>query len=270
MLSFKFGRKRKSVRQLPMPIMLPDVIEISRRDDEVEERERLRDAAAQSIGLNPILMSAEETLTEVDETESNGHEPDSAQTLDGFTVVDRFTPDIPDTMVSYNGSTRLPKPSIASVPDFPVTIAILANFKQNSAHLVKYYPSSSLRLFALSKLWKNRYLVLSSSPPRSSQGVSPSFLHLFRSSNVEERELERLEINEDSVVFVAEEDVGGRKNVVKVAGVDGGSNHGTAAMWLLQIPEAQQWITLIKGVILGQRYFLRCDHNPFIFLTLPG
>jgi hypothetical protein len=190
--------------------MLPDVIEISRRDDEVEERERLRDAAAQSIGLNPILMSAEETLKEVDETESDCHEPDTAQTLNGFTVVDRFTPDIPDTKASYNVSMRLPKSSIPTVPDFPVTITILATFTQNSAHLVKYYPSSSLRLFALSKLWKNRYLILSSSSPRSSQAVSPSFRHLFRSSNAEEREIERLEINEDSVVFVAEEDVGGR------------------------------------------------------------
>jgi hypothetical protein len=55
---------------------------------------------------------------------------------------------------------------------------------------------------------------------------------------------------------------------LKVAGIDVGSSHGTAAMWFLQIPEAQQWITLIKSIILGQWYFLSCDHNPFIFLTL--
>ena len=256
-----------------MPIMLPDVIEISasRRDDEMEERERLRDAAAQSIGLNPTLMSAEETVKEEDEAESSSHELDSSQTLDDFTTVDRYTPDTSDVAkLPYNGSMRLPKPSIAtSVPDFPVTIAILTNLSQNSAHLVKYYPSSSLRLFALSKNWKSRYLVLTSpSLPRSSHDVSPSFLHLFRSSNADERELERLEINEDSVVFVAEEDVGGRKNVVKVAGLNVGSKDtshpdGAKTMWFLQIPdppEAQKWITLIKSIILGQRYYL-IDRN---------
>ena len=90
-----------------------------------------------------------------------------------------------------------------------------------------------------------------------------SYLHLFKSSSPDERELERLEINEDSVVSVSEEDVGGRRQVIKVGGADVGAmkkeytyDEGGYTMWLLQITdqaEAQQWITNIKGAILGQR-----------------
>ena len=36
---------------------------------------------------------------------------------------------------------------------------------------------------------------------------------------MDERELERLEINEDSVVYIAEGEVGGRRNVIKVGGM---------------------------------------------------
>lgn len=91
-----------------------------------------------------------------------------------------------------------------------------------------------------------------------------SHLHLFKSSGSEERELERLEINEDSVVFVADEEVGGRKGVVKVGGLDVGAlrnesnqDSGNRTTWLLQIldaAEAQTWITAIKTAILAQRY----------------
>jgi hypothetical protein len=98
------------------------------------------------------------------------------------------------------------------------------------------------------------------------QTPSVSHLHLFKSSGSEERELERLEINEDSVVFVADEEVGGRKGVVKVGGLDVGSfrkesnqDPGNRTMWLLQISnatEAQKWIAAIKTAILAQRYFV--------------
>jgi hypothetical protein len=86
---------------------------------------------------------------------------------------------------------------------------------------------------------------------------------LFKSPGAEEKEVERLEINEDSIVFVAEEEVGGRRNVVKVGGQDVGAlkkelNHEEAGrtMWLLQIVdsnEAQKWIAAIKNAILSQR-----------------
>lgn len=94
-------------------------------------------------------------------------------------------------------------------------------------------------------------------------GPSVSYLHLFKSAAGEEKELERLEINEDSVVFISEEEVGGRKHVVKVGGVDVGAmkkelncEENGRTMWFLHIAdqgEAQKWITAIKTVILGQR-----------------
>lgn len=118
-------------------------------------------------------------------------------------------------------------------------------------------------------------MVLSSPTLPSSRGQAPSvsYLHLFKSSGSEEKELERLEINEDSVVFVAEEEVGGRKGVIKVGGLDVGAfkkelNHeiGGRTMWFLQIlnqTEAQKWIAAIKNTILGQRFVSR---NVYLYL----
>ncbi len=89
----------------------------------------------------------------------------------------------------------------------------------------------------------------------------------FKSAGADEKELERLEINEDSVVFVSEEEVGGRRHVIKVGGADVGAmrkeythEEGGHIMWLLQIAdpaEAQRWISNIKHAILGQR----CVHS---------
>lgn len=103
-----------------------------------------------------------------------------------------------------------------------------------------------------------------------------SYLHLFRSADSDERELERLEINEDSVVFIANEDeVSGRRHVVKVGGIDVGvrrkelnQEEGGRTMWFLQIcdqSEAQQWIARIKQSIFGQR--CACLHM-FILISL--
>jgi hypothetical protein len=114
-------------------------------------------------------------------------------------------------------------------------------------------------------------MVLSTPSLKSFRGQAPmvSHLHIFKLSASEEREMERLEINEDSVVFVADEDVGGRKGVVKVGGVDVGPSRkeinqatGDQTMWFLQIAdalEAQKWIAAIKVAILSQRQV------PFIF-----
>jgi hypothetical protein len=255
--------------------MLPDVIEISasRRDDEVEERERLRDAAAQSIGLDPTLMSTEPdgSAKDVDESEhsfQNHQDLIGGGNLDIIPTDGRYPTDSSISMKkSLSGSLRKnslspTKPLLPTkVPDFPCTVFTLSEFTQNSSTLHKYYPPTSLHLFTLSKNWKNRFLALSSCPSGPSQGPIV-YLHLFRASGVEEKELERLEINEESVVFVAEESVSGRKNVINVGGVGigalGGPNHAQRGqtMWLLHIldpPEAQKWISLIKSIILGKR-----------------
>jgi hypothetical protein len=296
-LSFKFGRKRPFIRQAPMPIILPDVIEISapRRDEEVEERHRLRDMAAQSIGLpvtmHPDTHSLQESVEEEVEVEikENGVSTNTVpETLDEGNMRWGSMPNFA-TKTAHDSSLSIvvPPPALPNrlrsgsllahsrsnsftavpVPPFPTNIMALAQLNQAATTLQKYHPPSSLRIFALSSTnWKTRYMVLSSSITLGTRGSSPqvSYLHLFRSSSGEEKEIERLEINEDSVVFVAEADVGGRKHVVKVGGVDVGAlkkelscEEGGRTMWFLHIPDpvdAQKWITTIKTTILGQRY----------------
>jgi hypothetical protein len=70
-------RRKPSIRPPPRPIILPGVLEISarRQDEEVEleERNRLREMAAQAIGLGPFMVShgsgsrAESTTEDEDE-----------------------------------------------------------------------------------------------------------------------------------------------------------------------------------------------------------
>lgn len=155
--------------------------------------------------------------------------------------------------------------TIVPIPPFPSTVAALSQFHESSGVFPKYYPPSSLRIFALSKNWKNRYIFLSTPATFITKGRTPavSYLHLFKSAGAEEKELERLEINEDSVVFVSEEEVGGKRHVIKVGGADVGAmkkeythEEGGHIMWLLQISDqtvAQKWITNIKTAILSQR-----------------
>jgi hypothetical protein len=262
-----------------MPIILPDVIEISapRRDEEVEERERLRDAAAQSIGLDPVLMAGEDTPKEVEREASIEEAEDgtkrsesmhpASRSLHEVAVSDSILQPIEEPFRRHSQQThsRSNSNSIA-IPTFPCSPSSLTEFVQMSSTLPKYYPPTSLRIFSLSKHWKGRFLILSSPPSFTSRGPAVSYLHLFRSSATEERELERLEINEDSVVFVAEEEVGGRRSVVKVRGVDvaafkkeSNQEEGGQLMWFLHIVdpfEAQKWIAAIKNAILRQRYDL--------------
>ncbi|KAF5382455.1 hypothetical protein D9615_003001 [Tricholomella constricta] len=289
-LGFKFGRRRPSIRQPPMPIILPDVIEISapRRDEEDEERDRLRDMAAQSIGL-PVTMKSEafslhESVEEVEEeAEEEGEAavatpPADNETHDSFDAAPRSPHEsshsiVPTSPVIANrhrsrsllAHSRTNSISPAPVPQFPATFNAINPFQQSGTMLYKYYQPSSLRIFALSKNWRHRFMVLSSPTALFTRNSGPpvSYLHLFKSSAGEDKEMERLEINEDSVVFIAEEEVGGRKHVVKVGGVDVGAmkkelNHeeGGRTMWFLHITdpaEAQKWITVIKTAILGQR-----------------
>lgn len=221
--------------------VVPDVIEINargsttvtsmidgttaHRDYEHEERERLRDVAAQSIGLDPDLLH------------------DSARSES------RLSLDFP------HGSSQS-----ARIPPFPATLTALRPFAELSSTLLKFTPPSSLLVYALAKQWKQRIIVLTHS---SSQ---KTHVHLFKGSSKDERELERLEVTENSVIFVSEEEVGGRGNVVKFAGKDvsvkrnGANGQETLhTMWFLQIAdpaESQRWIAVIKNAVLTQRYGL--------------
>ncbi|KAF8133732.1 hypothetical protein EV363DRAFT_1324489 [Boletus edulis] len=193
------------------------------KDYECEERERLRDVAAQSIGLDPELLHS-----------SN---------LDNRSFLD---------------SPQSPAPS-APMPPFPATLVALLPFTELSATLPKFTPPSSLLVYALAKQWKLRTIVLTSHSPSQKTHV-----HLFKGASKDEKEVERLEVTEDSVIYVAEEQVGGRGNVIKLAGKDVSLRQsGTTAegslrtMWFLQIKdpaESHRWIAAIKNAVLRQRY----------------
>lgn len=236
---------RKKPNPIPPPYttnIVPGVIEITarnnttvistvagstaHRDCEHEERERLRDVAAQSIGLDPELL----------------HESCNSASR------------------SFLDSPPSP-PQPAHIPPFPATLAALCPFTELSATLPKFSPPSSLLVYALVKLWKPRTIVLTSHSPSQKTHV-----HLFKGASKDEKELERLEVTEDSVIFVADEDVGGRGNVVKFAGKDVSSKRSgpvreesLRTMWLLQIKdpaESHRWISAIKNAVLTQRYSL--------------
>lgn len=179
-----------------------------------------------------------------------------------------------------SGTVRAPTPTTPSqlqthLPDFPCTYAALASYTQVEATLPKHYPPPSLLMYALARQWRSRAILFTS--PKVIPSPMPSFggggrsslspaafhLHLFKSTAAEERELERLEINEHSVVFVTGTEVAGRRNVVKVGGVDVGlrrkdlnAEEAGRTLWLLQIVDAekaQQWIAAIKNAVLVQR-----------------
>ncbi len=280
-LGLKLGRRKLSVSQHPQPIILPDVIDISaaRVDAETEERKRLREMAAQAIGLQPYIVSSLREESVVDEEEQTDKSEVRMSAYESFTSHDRPMPgsnlsvSIPHSqpptsrlrsasLIAHSPATTT---SISPIPPYPSTLSSLISFRQCAGTYPKYYPPSSLRIFALSKNWKHRYLMMSSPATLVTRGQSPavSYLHLFKSGNPDEVELERLEINEDSVVFVAEDEVGGKRSVIKVGGADVGAmkkeyliNEGGYSMWLLQMQDtaqAQKWITNIKNAILSQR-----------------
>lgn len=311
----KFGRKKKPLT-IPPSSLLPDVIEITATETkrgsviiatraEDEERERLRDAAAQSIGLDPDLMSMSPTnpLGNHDFGCDNDHEsdyerdPEVDNPTPGSHRVSRESSYVSSTVwanelsSSHGHRGRVGSISIAAkssnactpaltptIPVYPTTVAGLNNSTQLSRVLPKYYPSNHLLKFSLTKQWKNRFIVMSSpvqpnqalssshsSRPTPTTAPTVSYLHLFKSNGPSEKELERLEINEDSVVFVNEnnEEISGRRNVLRVGGVDCGAmkkdlnvEEGGRTIWLLQVSdqqELQRWISAIKNAVLGQR-----------------
>ncbi|PFH53923.1 hypothetical protein AMATHDRAFT_53582 [Amanita thiersii Skay4041] len=289
-LGLKFSRRRT-----PLPprysqpnnmTILPGVIEITahKTDAESEERERLREIAAQSLGITvdsdtrSISEATEEP--EQDQDNASSHVGDSgillqtpSATLDvgnqSHHNSNHSLASSPHSAALRSGSLmahskRGSIPGNSCIPPFPATVETLESFRQLSASLPKYHPPSNFRIFALSRGWRVRHLVLTSPPIPVTRENNPavSYLHIFKSSAGQEKETDRLEINEDSVVFIAEEEVGGRKHVVKVGGRDESgikkeyTEEGCRTMWFFQIAdstESQRWIATIKNVILSQR-----------------
>ncbi|KAJ3856610.1 hypothetical protein EV368DRAFT_32029 [Lentinula lateritia] len=318
---FKFGRKKKlpPPRQNPnlrMNLILPDVLEINAdpmEDEETRERVRLREEAAQALGLSIAghhnhsddysesghSVASNGTLREEDRTteildQADGdiptlndthhyqpspltsttslHPPLSPTSTHGRNRSGSMPPAFPYHPSALPpslqpNSNQAPLPLVTAVPSFPSTPRALASFVQTASPgpLPKYYPSSSLRIFAMSKQWKGRHLVLTSptNVPSGTSHIHVSYLHLFKSASPDEREMERLEITEDSVVFISEEEIGGKKGVVQVAGVDVGFTKDKEqvkgreqAMWLFHISdplEKQRWIESIKNKVFAQR-----------------
>jgi hypothetical protein len=200
--------------------------------DESAERERLRDAAAQAVGL---------TQKEDDHV--------------SFGI---------GTRMMKNNAGRSQQP----LPRYPSSLSALQEFVQTSSNLLKFYHSSSpFLILSRSKQWKTRYLILTTttSQPAKENGaaVSESHLHLFKTASPDDKELERLSINQDSVVYMADEEVGGgRQFILKVGGnvIDAAAmkkEEAHPATWLLQMPDVQQmqrWIQFIKRSVLMQRY----------------
>lgn len=160
-----------------------------------------------------------------------------------------------------------------TLPPFPASQATLSPWVQRASKVAKHYPPTSLLLFALAKQWKSRVLVLTSSPSLgsgppthttsfSSQSQSPysthssaslpqnvAHLHVFKSDNGGDRELERVEIGADSVVFVSEDEIGGRREAVRIRGMRG-------AEMTLSMADQAEWIAAIKHAVLSERYSL--------------
>jgi len=296
-LGQKFARRRASSRPPPAPLIVEDVIDITarKRDEEVQERNRLRVEAAQAIGLDPLLVDQDLCSHRADTEDHEDHgwahvRPESAMSFVDYPVNPRAsvhpppTPTPPDSALRSKslspkpvgrlrsasfagGHSRNSSVNSGPTPPYPTTVSALSPWQQHASSLPKYYPPSSLRIFALSnaKNWKPRYIVLTSpaSPNTRTRSPSVSYLHLFKDSGSDEKELERLAINEDSVVFVSDDEVGGRSHVIKFGGIEAGAfkkdlnvEDSGRTMWFLQIrdpAESRQWISAIKTSIYNQR-----------------
>ena len=320
--ALRFGRRRKSIKEPPPPppprLLLPDVIEVRASahtptldDDEEAEREQLRAAAVQSVGFDVNISRPPADREQAfgdhgdgdisQKEDARAQEHGNGRALPSIpplppklpTAADSGVSDVPQPARTRSRG-RMSSPAVLKlvqsastsmttttapneVLSFPSTRAQLVAHEQLSATLPKHYPPPSLIMLSLSKQWKARHVVLSAPVLAGS-----SYLHIFKSNAPDERELERLEINEHSVVFVKDEDVGGRRGVVRVGGVDVGAlrrdlngEENGMTMMMLQIVDAnesQNWINTIKSAVLGQRcaftwplvYACRLSHDSIL------
>ncbi|KAF9454767.1 hypothetical protein P691DRAFT_783879 [Macrolepiota fuliginosa MF-IS2] len=254
------------------PLLVDSEAQSSRRcgatDEEAEEEEEEDEEEPRQRESNSVhnLTDSQQYSSN---TRSSTYAPHISTPLHGSTT--SITP-LPMPVGRYRSGSlmshsRTSSANLTPIPAYPSTVSSLSQWQQQAGMLPKYYHPSSLRIFALSnsKNWKTRYIMLTSPTAIISRTKvpAPSYLHLFKGPGSDEKELERLAVNEDSVVFVSDEEVGGRRHVVKIGAVEAGAlkkelNHEEAGrtMWFLQIEdstESQQWISSIKNSILNQR-----------------
>ncbi|KAG1872332.1 hypothetical protein DFJ58DRAFT_761048 [Suillus subalutaceus] len=263
-LLFSLVRKKTGpsshVSQYAHPIVMPGVMEISRPYSyvqEEEERERLRDAAAQSIGL------VDYATAELQEDIREDQVPTSSATVDSH--ISLPSP-IPSSPIPSSIPTLLPH-----LPPFPTTLASLNSRITLTGTFLKFCPSSSLLVYALAKQWKTRSIVLTTATSAASQTVT--HLHLFKSNIPSSSELHRLPITQDTTIYVTEQSgpsanstrtntLSKRDNRSGARGSGGKSNGSVVAIeqgniiWHFEMQdpsERQKWIGAIKAVVLGQR-----------------
>ncbi|CDO70866.1 hypothetical protein BN946_scf184801.g59 [Trametes cinnabarina] len=283
-ISLPFSRSRSKYKKsrLPPPpptqFLFSEVIEISAPPppppEEDEDRERLRDAAAQSIGLDPVLLEERESTSSRSHTRSFSlSQARSERSRSRSRSKSRSRSVSPVRSRARAGSRAgAETPAVRTLPPFPATYSALAPWVQRSSKVTKHYPPSSLLHYALAKQWKSRMLVLTSSPSSASASqrahtssfsshspfsshLPPStpqtvaHLHVFKSANGDDRELERIEIGADSVVFISEDEIGGRRGVVKIGGVGGAE----MTLSMAAQTQAHDWIAAIKQAVLSER-----------------
>jgi hypothetical protein len=242
----------------PLPPLLPTSIP----EDDSAERERLRHAAAQAVGLpqptSNFYGSPSYPMT-------NGHYGDSSTTME-------YTPPAAAAGARISSGKRRSGPTkstgsltttttVSALPRYPATLPSMQNHVQNGANVLKYHSSASpFLILSRSRQWKTRYIVVTSTILQQQPRRTELHLHLFKSAVSDDRELERMRIHTNSVVYVADEEVGGgRQFVLKIGGiaVDAGGKEVGPASWLLQMPDSaqmQRWIQIVKNAVLLQKY----------------
>ncbi|KAI0669201.1 hypothetical protein C8Q78DRAFT_1042179 [Trametes maxima] len=279
-ITLPFSRSRSKYKKSrlppppPTPFLYSEVIEISAPPpsppEQDEDRERLRDAAAQSIGLDPVLLEERESTSSRHTRSFSLSQARSERSTSRSRSRSRSRSLSPArSRARANSRAGAETPAARTLPPYPATQSALGPWVQRSSKVAKHHAPSSLLLFALAKQWKSRMLVLTSSPlsasprshttsfsshspfsyPSTAAQQNVAHLHLFKSAGGEERELYRIEIGADSVVFVSEEEIGGRRGVVRVRGVGGAE----MTLSMVDQTEAHNWITAIKQAVLSER-----------------
>ena len=83
----------------------------------------------------------------------------------------------------------------------------------------------------------------------SSLPQNVAHLHVFKSDNAGERELERVEIGAETQVYVSQDEIGGRRGIVRVSS----ANSADMTLSMTSQAEAQDWIAAIKNAVLSER-----------------
>lgn len=331
---------------------------------EDEERQRLRDAAAQSLGLDLNAFN-DDTPENADSTDSSplsrplskpfnttsySYETSSHQSG----LLSSLAASSPNPMIYNAQPSNMP----TKLPPYPCSYSELAPFIQISSSYLKFatgttnttHTGSGLAFISLPKRskstkthWKLYYVVLTvprefgsralpstkhsslspslsqsppctsssssfhslaspnrfhtrNSPPPLSFMPSHSHLHLFKSEHPtrDEVEVDRLEINEDTVVYIADMELSGKKGLIKVIGRHVGATAATVddeelsrTLWIFKYPDPrettnpapnnkviypdesevqQRWVKEIKSSVLSQRAeragFLHASSQP--------